>query len=436
MHDAQNEFNGNTSMVRFRVIISNRKTQLATGVATLVLAASIVYFYARGGKAEVLVETAERRDVPVVVELPAQTEASATVEIRANVEGRLIEMSFHEGNMVKKGQVLFRIDPRRCAAALQLAKAALEKAKGDLEMAKEQQHLVNAQSALRQADANLLRSNLDAERMKPLAARKAVPERDLDAAIAAQSSALAAVEDARATVQTTTVSDRVGLKQAQASLTAAIAAQQNAELDFEETTIRAPIDGLIGRTEVSVGNYVGRGEASRLATVSPLDPINVGFSIPEALYLRTYSKIDRKAMEHLEFILADNRTYAFRGKYTNIGRAMDAKTGTIQIEAQFPNPTGILVPGMSGKIRMPIENRASAVLVSEHAVFDNLGSKAVDIVTPDNKVTIRTVETEGSYQGKSIVTNGLGGGETVIVEGTKKFSPGQRVATKTVQVSH
>src|ERR1017187_4573183 len=102
--------------------------------------------------------------------------APATVEIRANVEGRLTEMSFHEGNMVKKGQVLFRIDPRRCAAALQLAKAAVEKAEGDLEMAKEQQHLVNAQSALRQAEANLLRCDQDAQRLKPLAARRAVQQ--------------------------------------------------------------------------------------------------------------------------------------------------------------------------------------------------------------------------------------------------------------------
>ncbi len=382
----------------------------------------------------VFVETAERRDVPIVVELAAQTEAAATVEVRANVEGRLIEMSFHEGNLVKKGQVLFRIDPRRCAAALQLAKAAVEKAEGDLEMARDQQHLVNAQSALREAEANLLRANQDAARMKPLAARRAVPARDLDAAIAAQSSALAAVEDARATVRTTTVGDRVGLRQAQASLSAAVAARQNAELDLEETTIRAPIEGLIGRTEVSVGNYVGPREQARLATISPLDPINIGFSIPEPLYILTYSKgIDRAAMAHLEFILADNSTYPLRGRYTNIGRAMDAKTGTIQIEAQFPNPTGMLVPGMSGRIRMPIETRKDAVLVSETAVLDIHGSKSVDIVTPENKVALRNVETEGSYLGKSIITKGLDGGETVIVEGMTNVRPGQPVSLKAAQ---
>jgi membrane fusion protein, multidrug efflux system len=164
-----------------------------------------------------------------------------------------------------------------------------------------------------------------------------------------------------------------------------------------------------------------------------LDPINVGFGISEALYLLTSSKgVDRAAMANLEFILADNSTYPFHGHYTNLGRAMDAKTRTILIEAQFPNPNGILVPGMSGRIRMPIENR-DAVLVSEQAVFDVHGSKTVDIVTHDNRVALRSVETEGSYQGKIVVTKGLAGGEPVIVDGIVKVRPGQRVIARTAQ---
>jgi membrane fusion protein, multidrug efflux system len=424
------------ALARSWTAISNAKIKikiwLAAGTAGLVVAPCLIFFHVGRGKAVVVVEAAERREVPIVVELPAQTEAAATVEIRANVEGRLTEMSFSEGNMVKKGQVLFRIDPRRCAAALQLADAAVEKAEGDLEMAQEQEHLVNAQSALRQAEAKLLGANQDAERMKPLAARRAVPERDLDAAIAAQSSALAAVEDARATVRNTTVGDRVGLRQAQASLAAAKAARKNAELDFEETTIRAPIGGLIGRTDVSVGNYVRPGQL-KLATITPLDPINVGFRISETLYLFTITKgVDREAMAHLELILSDNSTYPFRGRYTNLARAMDAKTGTILIGAQFPNPKGILVPGMSGRIRMPVETK-SAVLVSERAVFEVQGFKSVNIVTPENRVALRHVETAGSYEGKSIVTQGLSAGEAVIVEGMMKVRPGQRVTIKTRQ---
>ncbi len=383
--------------------------------------------------AVVTVETAERREVPAIAELAARIAAVATVEIRANVEGRLTEMSFKEGNTIQKGQVLFRIDPRQYEAAVQSAGAAVEKAEADLEMAREQQHLVNAQSALRQAEASLLKADQDADRMKPLAARRAVPQRDLDAAIAAQSLAAAAVEDARATVRTTTVGDRVGLRQAQAGVTAARAALQKAEMDRDETVIRAPIGGLIGTVEISVGNYVGHGESSRLATISQLDPINVVFGISETVYLHTVNKVDRKALERIELILADNSVYPFRGRYTNIGRAVDEKTGTLLIEAQFPNPKGILLPGMSGRVRLALENRPDAVLVSERALFDAQGSKAVYIVTPDRKAALRGVVTEGSFQGKSIVTKGLTGGEAVIVDGIAKVQPGQPVIAQTAQ---
>ena len=268
------------------------------------------------GALAVVVETAERREVPLVVELVARTEAAATVEIRANVEGRLAEASFAQGRMVRKAQRLFRIDPPRYQAAVDLAKAAVQKAEADLELAREQQHLINAQAALRQAEANLLRSNQDLERMKPLAARHAVPQRDLDAAVAVAASAQAAVEDARATVRTTTVSDRMGLRQAEAALAAARASLETAEVDLGETDIRSPIDGLIGRQEVDVGNYVGRGQANLLATVSQLDPIRLVFNVPEALYLRIIGKgADRAGLNNIELILSDNSTYPHRGRF-------------------------------------------------------------------------------------------------------------------------
>jgi len=383
--------------------------------------------------AAVLVETAEVRNVPIIVDLVARTEAVATVEIRASVEGRLTDASFREGRMVRKGQVLFRIDPRRYEAQVRSAGAAVEKAMADLEMAREQQRLVNAQAALREAEAGLLKANQELERLKPLAARRAVPQRDLDTAIADQSSAAARVEDARATLRTTTVSDRLGVQQAQAALTAARAAQEKAELDREETVISSPIDGLIGRIEVAAGNYVGRGEPGRLATISQLDPIEVVFSIPEALYLQTRSKVQRSALEHIELILSDNTTYPSRGRVANVGRTVDPKTGTLQVVAEFPNPRGILLPGMFGRVRLAVETRRNAVLVSERALFDVQGSKAVYLVNPENKATLRSVAAEGNYEGKSIVIRGLSGGESVIVEGILKVRPGQPVVTQPVQ---
>ncbi len=381
----------------------------------------------------VVVETAERRDVPILVDLVARTEAIATVEIRANVEGRLTGVSFHEGRLVRKGQELFRIDPRRYEAEVRSAQAAVEKATADLEMAREQQRVVNAQSALREAEANLLKTNQELERLKPLAARRAVPQRDLDTAVADHSSAAAAVEDARATLRTTTVSDRLGVQQAQAGLTAARAALEKADLDREETVIGSPINGLIGRVEVAAGNYVGRGEPSRLATISQLDPIQVVFSIPEALYLQTRTKVQRSALERIELILSDNTTYPSHGRVTSVGRTVDPKTGTLQVVAEFLNPHGILLPGMFGRVRLAVETRHNAVVISERALFDVQGSKAVYLVNPENRAVLRSVSADGVYEGKSIITRGLNGGEAVIVEGILKVRPGQPVAKQPVQ---
>jgi len=376
----------------------------------------------------VVVETAERRTVPIVAEMVARTEAISTIEVRANVEGRLEEKFFEEGRMVRKGQKLFHIDARRYQAAVQSAQAAVEKAAADLELAREQQKLINAQSALRQAEANLLKSNQDLERLKPLAARRAVPARDLDAAVAAQASAQASVEDARATVRTTTVSDRMGLRQAEASLNAAKAELVRARLDLEETGIISPIDGVIGRVAVDVGNYVGRGSATLLATISQLDPIRLVFNVPETLYLHFAKKgANRTGLDDIELILSDNSKYPHRGRYAFMGGVIEAKTGTLTIEARFPNPNGQLLPGMFGRARVAAETRPNAVLVSERSVFDVQGSKAVYVVAADNTVSLRSVTTEGSYEGKSVITSGLNGGEKVVVEGILKLRPGAPV---------
>lgn len=155
------------------------------------------------------------------------------------------------------------------------------------------------------------------------------------------------------------------------------------------------------------------------------------------IYLHTTTAVvDRAALERIELILADNSVYPFRGRFTNIARAVDEKTGTLLVVAQFPNAKGILLPGMTGGVRLADEKRPDAVLVSERTLFDAQGSRAVYIVTPGSTVSLRNVVNEGSYQGKSIVTKGLGGGEKVIVEGIAKVRPGQSVTTQTAQAVH
>lgn len=382
--------------------------------------------------ATVVVERAERRAAPLVADLEARVEAVATVEVRANVEGQLTGMSFKEGLKVKLGQLLFRIDPRKYDAAVMSGQAAVNKAEADVEMAREAHHLATANSTLRAAAARLLETNQDVERLRPLAARRAVPQRDLDAAVAAQASAVAAVEDAKSMLQAAAVSDRTGLQQARAGLMAAKAGLDRAELERDETEIHAPMAGLIGRAEVAVGNYVGRGEPTRLAIISQLDPIKVVFNLPQELYLRTVNRVDRKALERIELILADKSRYPFLGKFTSIERAVDAKTGEISLEARFPNPRGILLPGMSGRVKLEVESKREAVLVAATAVMEQPGAEAVYVVTAENKVELRSVVAEGSYEGKSVITQGLNGGESVIVEGMARVRPGQVVATRTV----
>ena len=354
----------------------------------------------------VVVETAERREVPIIAELPARTQAAVTVEIRANVEGQLTEMSFKEGNLVRKGQPLFQIDSRRYDAEVQSAEAAVEKAEADLEMAREQQHFMNAESALRQAEAALLKANQDVGTNEtsgcpPGGAAARYGCRHCSAVFGRRGGGGRARHDANDHGRRPH-----GPKAGAGQPDGGPGGARQSPLDREETAIHAPISGLIGTVEVSVGNYVGRGESNRLATISQVDPINVVFGISEALYLRTVDKVDRKALERIDLILPDNSQYAFRGRYTNIGRALDEKTGTLQIEAQFPNPKGLLVPGMSGRVRVALEEPAGAVLVPEQAVFDAQGSEAVYIVSADNKVVLRSVATGGSYQSKSIINKG------------------------------
>ena len=156
-----------------------------------------------------------------------------------------------------------------------------------------------------------------------------------------------------------------------------------------------------------------------------MDPIHVVFGISETLYLRTVNTVKTAALDRIELTLSDSSVYPFRGRFTHLEGGVDEKTGTLQAVAQFQNPKAVLLTGMTGRVRFAVGSRPGAVLVSERALFDAQGSKAVYILTPENNVAIRRIVVEGSYQGKSVVTAGLEGGETVIVAGGSKLRPWQ-----------
>jgi membrane fusion protein (multidrug efflux system) len=344
----------------------------------------------------VLVTEVLQKTVPIYAEFVAQTDARVTVEVRARVQGILKHMDFKEGDLVKKDQILYQIEPDEYEANLQAAKAQLAKAEADLESAK----------------ARLGKAQQDVARYRPLAAARAVPQQDLDTALASEDVARAEVDQAKAAIE------------------GARAAITRAQLDLGYTTIRSPLDGLIGRTKVDVGNLVGKGEPTLLNTVSSVDPIRVNFAIPEADYLRLMSRDPGKAQRPsppIELILADGRAYPDKGRFVLADRAVDLKTGTLNLVSEFPNPTGLIRPGQFGRVRLAGDVVNDAILVPKRAVQEIQGTKTVLVVGADNLVTLRTISPGESLGDLLIVRDGVKPGERVIVDGIQKARPGSPV---------
>jgi membrane fusion protein, multidrug efflux system len=379
----------------------------------------------------VVVAEVVKKTVPITAEFVAQTDAVQTVELRARVQGVLERVRFKEGAEVKEGQVLFEIERSQYEAALQSARAQLAKAQSDLARAQEQVEVDKARAELEQRKAALAKAQLDVARLKPLAQARAVPQVDLDNAMAAEQVASAGVVASEAALKDTGLSQRIGIQQAQAAVEAGRAAVTQAQLDLSYTTVKAPVTGIIGRLSVDEGNLVGRGEPTLLATMSTYDPIKISATMSETDYLRFARRTaERKAGRPetpLELVLADGTRYPLRGQATTLDRTVDPKTGTIVVEALFPNPDKLLKPGQFGRVRAVVEERPDAILVPQTAVQEIQGAKSVLVVGPDDKVALRSV-TLGERIGDLIIaTRGLEPGERVIVEGLQKVRPGIQV---------
>jgi membrane fusion protein (multidrug efflux system) len=379
----------------------------------------------------VVVAEVVRKTVPITAEFVAQTDAVQTVELRARVQGVLERVRFKEGSDVKEGQVLFEIERTQYEAALQSARAQLAKAQAELAKAKEQVEVLRAKAELEQRQAALAKSKLDVARLRPLAQAKAVPQVDLDNALAAEQVTVAGVAAAEAALKDTELAQRIGIEQAQAAVEAGRAAVTQAQLELNYTTIRAPVTGIIGRLDVNEGNLVGRGEPTLLATMSTYDPIKISATMSEVDYLRFARRAaERKATGPdipLELVLADGTRYPLPGRSTTLDRTVDPKTGTIVVEALFPNPEKLLKPGQFGRVRAVVEERPDAILVPQSAVQEVQGAKSVLVVGADDKVVLRTVTLNQRIGDLIIVTRGLEVGERVIVEGLQKVRPGMQV---------
>lgn len=399
---------------------------------SLLVVGLVVAGRSKGEKAQpaapdVQVAQVEQKDVPIYSEWIGTLEGLVNAEIKSQVTGYLLKQDYSEGSFVKKGQLLFEIDPRPLQAALDQANGDLAKAEGQLSQANAQ--LLQATAQLAQAQANQGKTQLDVERYIPLAKEKAVTQQDLDNAVQANLAAKALVQAANAGIETA----KAAIAAAQAQVKASKAAVQTAQLNLGFTKITSLIDGVAGIAKAQVGDLVSPTGQS-LTIVSTVDPIKVYFTASEQEWLDWNRRFPTEAIRvaerkslHLELILANGTTYPHEGFIYLSDREVNQSTGTIRIAGTFPNPENILRPGGYGRIRAATNIRQGALVVPQRAVTEIQGSYQVAVVDADNKVSIRSVKVGDQTGSIWIIEEGLKPGERVVVEGVQKVHAGALV---------
>src|SRR5215813_13210220 len=326
----------------------------------------------------------EQQDVPIHSEWIGTLDGMVNAEIRAQVAGYLRTQRYTEGSFVRRGQLLFEIDPRPFQAALDQARGELAKAEGQVTQANGQ--LSQAGAQLMQAEANQGKTQLDVDRYTPLAKQKAITDQEFDNAVQANLAARAQVEAARAGVETA----KAAIVAARASVEAARAAVATAELNLGFTTITSPIDGIAGIAQAQVGNLVNPSSGA-LTTVSTVDPIKVYFTLSEQEYLKHTRRNptpgawdpDSKKLE-LELVLADATTYPQKGRFFVADRQVDQKTGAIRLAGVFPNPGNTLRPGQYGRVRA-VTGAKGVPQIREDAGQPDRASFLIDLAVRDEE---------------------------------------------------
>ena len=374
----------------------------------------------------VLVTEVTASDVQVFSEYPGQTYARNTVDVRGRVEGYIEKWLFRPGQEVHAGDALYVLDTRPSQAAVEQAKGNLAQSEADLEFARKQVALLQAEANLAVSQANLLKAQQDYDRLAPLVKEDAAAKQELDAAVAALHSAEANLKSSQANVEQTRLSTRTQIDSMQGKTEALGGALRTATLNLEYGTIRAPITGLIGDTLVPIGGLVTPTSQQPLTTIVPLDPIWIRFKVTEPEYL-AFKKRGTLTNSQLTLVLADNSEFPPRGRVENTVNQVDPKTGTLELQASFPNPQHTLLPGQFGKIRLETEMRKNVMTVPQRAVQQLQSMQTVYTVGPGNKVELRPVVTAERVGQSWIVLQGLKPGDRVIVEGQLRVRPGMVV---------
>ena len=337
---------------------------------------------------EVEVAPVTQEDVPLYTECIATLDGYVNAQIQPQVSGYLMKQNYIEGTVVRKGEVLFEIDPRPFEAALQQSKGQLA-----------------------QAEAQLGKTQLDVARDVPLAKESAIPQAQLDNDVQANEAAQAIVAATRAQVE-------------------------QAELNLSFTKVRSLVDGVAGLAKGQIGDLVG--PATILTTVSQVEPIKAYFALSEQQYMKFADRISAvsegraRAGERkiLELVLSDGSVYPHRGWVVLADRQVDVKTGTIRMAGAFDNPGGILRPGMFARVRAVTGIDKAALLVPQRSVVETQGSYTVVVVDSNNQASIRPVKTGERVGQMWIITEGVKQGEQVIAEGIQKAREGVTVRTK------
>jgi membrane fusion protein, multidrug efflux system len=341
------------------------------------------------------VEVAEvvQKDVPIQMEWVGTTDGSNNALIRAQVSGYLLKRPYTEGAFVKKGDLLFELDPSKF-------QTVLDQALGDLA----------------KAQAQFTKTKQDVQRDTPLAKEGAISQKELDDSIQAHAAA-------------------------KGSVAAAKAAVEQAKLNLGWTRITAPIDGVVGISKAQIGDLIDAN--SELTSMSTLDPIRVYFPVSEQEYLEAADKVQQGYRERqegkqysgapLELVLGGEKVYPYKGQFHLVDRQVDTKTGTIRVAAVFPNPNNWLRPGQFARVRAVTKTRERAILIPQRAVTEMQGSYQVAVVTPENKVEIRPVKIGQRSGNLWIIDHGLKQGERVVVEGLQKVKAGMTVDPKPFQ---
>jgi len=370
------------------------------------------------------VEVAEvsQKDVPVYAEWVGTLDGLINATIKAQVQGFLLKQNYKEGDVVRKDQALFEIDPREYQAALDQVKAVLNQSKGALDQVKAAQERAKADVSLQDARWTVAKANL--VRVRPLAEQNAVSKKDLDDAIGTELSTRSAVEGAKAGV----VAAEANIVAAQAQVVAAQANVEKAELNLAFTKITSPVDGIAGIAKAQIGNLVGPGSAEELTTVSTVNPIKCYAGLSEQEYIKAQeTKSSRTGKVPLDLILSDGTVYPLKGEIAFADRQVDVRTGTIRVAALFPNPQNLLRPGMFARMRAEVEVIKGALLIPQQGVSEVQGKYLVAVVGPDNKVAIKQVKM-GQRTGELwVVSDGLKAGEKVVAEGIQKVRDGMAV---------